>query len=413
VASAAPIWELFVREAPRAGDHPRTTGPDEARLRAVLATGTGDFLNRPVDATLRRPDGTERQVQRYLFPIRTTRGWQIGSISHDVTESRRTERALRASEEQLAQAQRLEALGRLAGGVAHDFNNVLTVIQGYADLIAVELADGSPLAADVTEIARAARRASDMTSQLLAFSRKQVMEPRVVRLDEVVAGMRSTLPRILGEDIRVEYHAGAGTGSIRVDPGQIERVILNLAANARDAMPHGGTLAIGTRTERLGAPFTDGHPEVPPGDYVGLVVSDTGTGIEPDVLPRIFEPFFTTKTPGRGTGLGLSMAYGIVKQSSGFIYCTSEPGRGATFTLYFPRQPETAGAPAGAPAAADDVRARGSGTVLVVPDDEGIRRLARTVLTARGYTVLTAGDGLEALEIAGALRPSTSWLPTW
>ncbi len=409
-AIGAPIWDLLAREAPRDGDQPRATGPDEPRLRAVLATGAGDFLGRPLDATLRRPDGIERQVQRYLFPIRTTRGWQIGSISHDVTESRRTERALRASEEQLAQAQRLEALGRLAGGVAHDFNNVLTVIQGYADLLAVELADGSPLAADVAEIARAARRASDMTSQLLAFSRKQVMEPRVVRLDEVIAGMRPTLPRILGEDIRVEYRTGAGTGSIRVDPGQIERVILNLAANARDAMPHGGTLAIETRTTTLG--FTSGRPEVPPGDYVELVVSDTGTGIEPDVLPHVFEPFFTTKTPGRGTGLGLSMAYGIVKQSSGFIYGASTPGRGATFTLYFPRQPDAARGSAGSPDAADGGPARGSETVLVVEDEEGIRRLARTVLSARGYAVLTAADGIEALEIAGARTGAIDLLVT-
>jgi two-component system cell cycle sensor histidine kinase/response regulator CckA len=264
----------------------------------------------------------------------------------------------------------------------------------------------------VAEIARAARRASDMTSQLLAFSRKQVMEPRVVRLDEVVDGMRSTLPRFLGEDIRVEYRGGAGTGSIRVDPGQIERVILNLAANARDAMPHGGTLVIGTRTATLGAPFTNEHPEVPPGDYVELIVSDTGTGIEPDVLPRIFEPFFTTKTPGRGTGLGLSMAYGIVKQSSGFIYCTSEPGRGTTFTLYFPRQAEADRGSTGASAGAGGESARGSGTVLVVEDEEGIRRLTLTVLAARGYEVLTAADGIEALEIAAARSGAIDLLVT-
>jgi two-component system, cell cycle sensor histidine kinase and response regulator CckA len=411
-AIGAHIWELFAREAPRDGDRARATGPDEPRLRAVLATGAGDFLNRPLDAALHRPDGTERQVQRYLFPIRTTRGWQIGSISHDMTDSRRTERALRASEEQLAQAQRLEALGRLAGGVAHDFNNVLTVIQGYADLLAVELADNGPLAADVAEIARAARRAADMTSQLLAFSRKQVMEPRVVRLDEVIAGLRTTLPRILGEDIRVQHRAGAGTGSIRVDPGQIERVVLNLAANARDAMPRGGTLVIETRTTTLDAPFTSGHPEVPPGDYVELVVSDTGTGIEPDVLPRIFEPFFTTKTPGRGTGLGLSMAYGIVKQSNGFIYCTSEPGRGTTFALYFPRQAEADRGSAGAPAGTGGEISRGSGTVLVVEDEEGIRRLALTVLAARGYEVLTAADGIEALEIAAARNGAIDLLVT-
>jgi CheY-like chemotaxis protein len=296
--------------------------------------------------------------------------------------------------------------------VAHDFNNVLTVIQGYADLLAVELADNVPLGADVAEIARAARRAADMTSQLLAFSRKQVMEPRVVRLDDVIAGMRTTLPRILGEDIRVQYHAGAGTGSIRVDPGQIERVVLNLAANARDAMPRGGTLSIETRTATHGASFTSGHPEVPPGDYVELVVRDTGTGIEPDVLPRIFEPFFTTKSPGRGTGLGLAMAYGIVKQSSGFIYCTSEPGKGTTFTLLFPRQADADRGTSGAPAGAGSGSARGSGTVLVVEDEEAIRRLALTVLSARGYEVLTAADGFEALEIAAARSGAIDLLVT-
>ncbi len=410
-AIGAQIWDLFARGSPRDGDRPSSAGAEETRLRAVLATGSGEFLNRPVDLTIQSPDGTERQVQRFLFPIRTTRGWQIGSISHDMTESRRTEKALRASEEQLAQAQRLEALGRLAGGVAHDFNNILTVIQGYADLLATGLGNDSPYAPDVAEITRAAHRASDMTSQLLAFSRKQVMEPRVVRLDEVVAGMRATLPRILGEDIRVEYRTGAGKGSIRVDPGQIERVILNLAANARDAMPDGGTLAIETGTVTLDASFAREHPEAPPGDYVVLAMSDTGTGIEPDVLPRIFEPFFTTKKPGRGTGLGLSMAYGIVKQSNGFIYCASEPGRGATFTLYFPRHSGAADGSAVA-AAADGHGARGSGTVLVVEDEEGIRRLARTVLAARGYTVLTAGDGLEALQITRARSGSIDLLVT-
>jgi CheY-like chemotaxis protein len=210
----------------------------------------------------------------------------------------------------------------------------------------------------------------------------------------------------------MQYRAGAGTGSIRVDPGQIERVVLNLAANARDAMPRGGTLAIETRTTTLGAPFTSAHPEVPPGDYVELVVSDTGTGIAPDVLPRIFEPFFTTKSPGRGTGLGLSMAYGIVKQSSGFIYCTSEPGRGTAFTLYFPRQAETGRGSAGASAGAGGEGARGSGTVLVVEDEEGIRRLTLTVLAARGYEVLTAADGIEALDIAASRSGAIDLLVT-
>jgi CheY-like chemotaxis protein len=265
--------------------------------------------------------------------------------------------------------------------------------------MADRMTEGDPLRADVAQIGRAVSRAAELTAQLLAFSRKQVMAPRVVRLNDVVAGMEKMLPRILGEDVLVEYRVDADTGSVRVDPGQIDRVVMNLAVNARDAMPDGGTLAIETAAVTPDAAFLRAHPEVPPGDYAMLAVTDTGSGMDRGTLARIFEPFFTTKSAGKGTGLGLSMVYGVVKQSNGFIYCTSELGRGTTFRIYFPRQPDAGEDGGTRPAQAADDRA-GTGTVLVVEDEDAIRTLVRTILARRGYEVFVAADGHEALEIA-------------
>ncbi|HUS19424.1 MAG TPA: PAS domain S-box protein [Terriglobales bacterium] len=309
-------------------------------------------------------------------------------IAEDVTERR-------ALEDQLRQSQKMEAIGRLAGGVAHDFNNLLTVIKGYSELMLDELKEADPLRAEVEEIKKAADRAATLTRQLLAFSRQQVLAPKVIDLNSVVSNMDKLLNRLLGEDIGLYTVLEGGLGTVKADPGQIEQVVMNLAVNARDAMPRGGKLTIETANVELDESYAREHVGARAGSYVMLAVSDNGTGMTPEVRQRIFEPFFTTKELGKGTGLGLSTVYGIVKQSEGYIWVYSELGQGTSFKVYLPR--------VDSPAEMISVRSSrkptftGHETVLLVEDEDGVRALVRQVLHKHGYTVLEARHGGEAL----------------
>jgi CheY-like chemotaxis protein len=289
----------------------------------------------------------------------------------------------------------MEALGRLTGGVAHDFNNLLTVILGHASLIRNDLDQSHPLWQDVEQIQKAAERAATLTRQLLAFSRQQVLQPRVLNLNEIVTNIERMLRRLIGEDIDLVTTLDLQLGQVKADFSQLEQVIANLVVNARDAMPEGGKLTIETANVELDETYTQQHLGVEPGPYVMLAVSDTGIGMNVATQARLFEPFFTTKERGQGTGLGLATVYGIVKQSGGDIWVYSELGRGTTFKIYLPRLDQTASAvepEAGLP----DMPA-GTETVLLVEDEEAVRALARQVLEMNGYTVLAAGHGGEAL----------------
>jgi len=318
-------------------------------------------------------------------------------ILRDVTD----ERKLQA---QLRQAQKMEAVGRLAGGVAHDFNNLLTVIKGNAGLLLDDLPPGSPLREDVEEIDRASQRASDLTRQLLAFSQRQVLQPRVVDLNAAVVEMKRMLRRLIEENVSIEVTLAPGAVRVTADPGQVEQVVLNLAVNARDAMPHGGVVEIVTSVASVPPEPRSGWPYyVVAGEYVRLEVCDSGVGMEPHVLQHLFEPFFTTKPAGKGTGLGLSTVYGIVKQSGGYVWAETEPGAGSRFTVLLPRADADAEAAAPAAGEASPAAAAGAGaTVLLVEDEELVRALARRVLARAGYRVLEAGGGHEALEVAAA-----------
>ena len=311
----------------------------------------------------------------------------------DITERKQLE-------EQFHQAQKMEAVGRLAGGVAHDFNNLLTAILGSADLVLESLKPAAAEREEVEEIRKAALRAADLTRQLLAFSRQQVVAPTVLNPNTVVADMDKLLRRLLGEDVALRTVLAPDLATVKADPSQLEQVLLNLAVNARDAMPNGGKLTIETQNVELDQEYVRGHLAAQPGSYVMLAVSDTGVGMDAATQARIFEPFFTTKERGKGTGLGLATVYGIVKQSGGWIWVYSEPGQGTTFKVYLPRVTEPA-APA-APSPARPVSLRGSETILVVEDEEVIRNLVQKVLKANGYTVLVAGTGSDAERVAGA-----------
>jgi PAS domain S-box-containing protein len=337
-----------------------------------------------------RKDGTEFPIEVSLSPLQTEEDVLISSGIRDITERV-------ALEERLRQSQKMEAVGRLAGGIAHDFNNLLTVILGYTQIVADGVPQGSALADSTGQIKSAADRAAGITRQLLAFSRKQVLSPRVINLNDVVLNLDSLLRRLIGEDIEVFTVPASDLGSVKADPGQIEQVIMNLALNSRDAMPHGGKLTLETSNATLDDAYSRQHQPVEPGRYVMLAVSDTGMGMGPETLSRIFEPFYTTKEVGKGTGLGLSMVYGIVKQSGGYIWVYSEPNRGTTFKIYLPRVDQPA-----EQAAADKRPAqvmRGTETILLVEDDPQLRQLSSSVLSHCGYRVLTAGTPEEGLEI--------------
>lgn len=347
--------------------------------------------------------GTERWVETRSVPLRDTSGRieAVLSVSRDITERRRADEELRKTQAQLVQAQRMEAIGRLAGGIAHDFNNILTVINGYSEVVLRQLGEVDPLHDPVSEILKAGRRAAALTSQLLAFSRRQVLSPRVVSLNDVVAETERMLRRLIGEHIEFVTALAPDLGPVRVDPTQLVQVIMNLSVNARDAMPDGGKLRIATANVDLDGLDAARPADVPPGTYVMLSVSDTGTGMTPEVLAQAFEPFFTTKAAGQGTGLGLATVYGIVKQSGGYISVSSEPRRGTVFRILFPRVDGPVEAPA---ADAAPVPQEARGVLLVVEDDPSLQKLVRHILTSRGYEVLEAGCAEEAERIGRERR---------
>ncbi len=358
--------------------------------RDVMSSGQPKII---AEEPVTNPAGETRWFQTIKVPLRSPAEGTatLLGVATEITERKRLE-------EQLLQSQKMEAVGQLAGGVAHDFNNILTAIVGYTDLLAAELASNVRQLEDLEEIRKAARRAAALTRQLLAFSRKQVLEPRIIDVNAVVLNLDKMLRSLISENIELKTDLADNLGAARADPNQIEQVIMNLAINARDAMPDGGTVTIETGNVTLDDAYAGQHVSVIPGEYVMLAVSDTGCGMDAKTQSRIFEPFFTTKPAGRGTGLGLSTVYGIVKQTGGNIWLYSEPGKGTTFKIYLPAiaaLPEDIGkvAPAEAPR-------RGAGTVLVVEDDEQLRRLTHRALDAQGYTVLVADRGATALDIA-------------
>jgi PAS domain S-box-containing protein len=314
------------------------------------------------------------------------------SVSTDITERRQLE-------EKLRQAQKMEAVGRLAGGVAHDFNNMLTVINGNSELVLAHLDSDDPNRELISEIREAGERAADLTRQLLAFSRKQAVRVEVVSINTRLRELLNLLSRLIGADVEIVFAPDPSLGVVRMDPGLFDQAIINLAVNARDAMPRGGRLTIETRGVELDAEYADRHPSVPPSRYALVRVGDTGQGMDAGTRARVFEPFFTTKKTGEGTGLGLSMVYGFVKQSGGHIELHSELGRGTTFLLYLPLAGETH--PAEAPPARSPRTAGGAETVLLVEDDENVRTLSRLALQSWGYTVLEARNGQEAISVAG------------
>jgi PAS domain S-box-containing protein len=300
-------------------------------------------------------------------------------------------------EEQLAKTQKMESIGRLAGGVAHDFNNLLTAILGNVEFARMNLAPDAPVLVELQEIEKAARRGADLSRQLLTFARHQVVEPRVVDLNALTRNADKLLRRLLGEDIELVTRLAPDVGAVRIDPGQFEQVIVNLAVNARDAMPNGGRLTIETHNVVLDSEFLAGHTSIAPGEYVQIAVSDTGHGMDRETMSRLFEPFFTTKEHGRGTGLGLAICYGIVRQAGGAISVYSEPGRGSTFKVYLERADAVAEAPPSADAPTTVLR--GDETMLLVEDEAPIRELAARALREQGYTVIVAADGAEAVRI--------------
>ena len=366
-------------------DRPRI----EESLRKVFITGAAD-----AEAELVTKDG--RQAPYFLTGLRFAvegRPCCIGT-GIDLT-------ARKLLEAELQQSQKIEAIGRLAGGVAHDFNNILGVILGYGELAESELAPGSPVREQVGEMVKAAQRAATLTRQLQAFSRKQILQPKRLDLNSVVENAHMMLGRLIGEDIALVIRPAPDLGTVRADPGQIDQILLNLAVNARDAMPEGGTLTLETANVELREEYAAEHWPLEPGRYVMVAVSDTGAGMDAETQRRVFEPFFTTKPAGQGTGLGLSTVYGIVKQSGGYIWLYSEPGLGTTFKIYLPQVDQL---PEGDPSEAfSAVISGGSETILLVEDNPALREMIRRRLEGRGYTVLLAGDGEQALALATAV----------
>jgi PAS domain S-box-containing protein len=342
-------------------------------------------------------NGEERWIDLTVGMINFEGKPAVLGTDFDITERKRAEEEMRALEEQLRQSQKMEAVGLLAGGIAHDFNNLLTIIKGYSQLSLLELKEGDLLKGNIEEIQKATERAANLTGQLLAFSRRQVMQMKVFDFNTLLRDLENMLRRVIGEDIELVTILADDLGRTKTDPGQIEQVIMNLAVNARDAMPSGGKLIIETANVEFDEPYAHVHIAMTPGRYVMLSVSDTGVGMSPEVRERVFEPFFTTKEKGKGTGLGLSTVYGIVKQSGGNIWVYSEPGQGTTVKIYFPRVEEENDALFRRDSASSIPQ--GSETVLVVEDEPSVRSLATHILRHQGYRILEASNGEEALRV--------------
>jgi PAS domain S-box-containing protein len=350
-------------------------------------------------------DWEKRTFESHVQPLLGMEGEISGviGIALDITERKHLA-------DQLRQSQKMQAVGQLAGGVAHDFNNLLMVVKGHAEILLNRIPGGSPLKNNVEQVDKAADRATALTRQLLAFSRMQVLQPRVLDLNEVVGGMTKMFSRVIGENIEMTFVPGTRLGRVKADPGQIEQVLLNLVVNARDAMPNGGRITIETSDVHLDKDYAAKHHNMEPGWWVMLTVSDTGCGMDAQTQTRIFEPFFTTKEKGKGTGLGLATVYGVVKQSGGFIYVYSEVNQGTTFKVYLPKvmaeaDKDVSEKPAGPPP-------RGSETVLFVEDEESVRELVTEYLTAVGYNVLVACDGAQALHMAASHKGTIEVLVT-
>jgi len=363
-------------------------GRGEANSQAY-GLGLTSVNRTPVE--IARPDGSVALME-FSRTIAEVAGEKLVlAIGRDVT-------AQRALEEQLRQAQKLEVIGQLAGGIAHDFNNLLTAILGFSELVLADLRPADPMLPDILEIKKAGERAAGLTRQLLAFSRKQILLPSVLGINEIIVGMQPMLRRLIIEHVELVVSLQERIGSIRIDPSQFEQIVINLAVNAADAMPRGGTLTIETANVTLDGNVQQYHGAITPGDYVMLAVSDTGIGMDEATTRRMFEPFFTTKAVGKGTGLGLATVYGIVKQSGGDIWVYSEPGHGSTFKIYLPLV--TATAITGARAMVEEKLLQGTETILLVEDEEAVRRLARVILERGGYRVLEAENPEIALRLA-------------
>jgi len=393
------------------GFEPQEFVPTDEKFMSILYPEDHERVQQSVDAALSgaaeydidfrfvRPNGEIGWIHCEGEVTRDEQGAPIRffGIQADITDRKQAEQALRETEDQFRQAQKMEAVGRLAGGVAHDFNNMLSAIIGYSDLMLMGVKEGDPMHSDIGNIKKCADQAVGLTRQLLAFSRKQTLQPKVLNLNDIVTGTESMLRRLIGEDIDLVTSFSSDLGRVKADPGQVEQIVMNLAVNSRDAMPDGGKLTIETADVELDEEYARLHADVTPGPHVMLAVTDDGSGMDQETQARIFEPFFTTKEMDKGTGLGLSTVYGIVKQSGGNIWVYSEPGKGTTFKIYLPRVEE----------AAEKIERpkavslrRGTETVLVVEDEDAVRELVCRILQVSGYKVLEAPHGGEALVIA-------------
>jgi PAS domain S-box-containing protein len=381
-----PVWKFIVEE--------------EIARQQILAKLAGTMPSvRGLERTYRRKDGTTFPaiVEDRLILDSEGKIKGIRATIQDITERKKAEQEMVVLQEQLRQSQKMEAIGRLAGGIAHDFNNLLTIIKGYTQLSLLEMREGDPLRANLEEVKNATDRAADLIRQILAFSRRQVLDMMILDLNMVMGDLDKMLRRVIGEDIELVTQLAEDLGRVKTDPGQIQQVIMNLAVNARDAMPNGGKLTIETANVELDEAYARAHVAVKPGRYVMLSVSDTGVGMSAEVRDQVFEPFFTTKEKGKGTGLGLSTVYGIVKQSGGNIWVYSEPGKGTTFKIYLPRVDE----PPEEFKEKVEVKEipRGSETILLVEDEKEVLKLASRILKEQGYRILEAATGEEALKI--------------